>query len=450
MVSVSFTIRLLLGIGSFVACSTSNDSIFLWGAATAAYQIEGASELDGRGPCIWDTFAAIPGKVANGDTGKIAADSYHKYKEDVKLLRDMGLNSYRFSISWSRILPDGTIAHVNQKGIEYYNNLINELIMYNIEPLVTLYHWDLPQALEDKYEGWLSSKIVDDFQAYSDICFTTFGDRVKKWITLNEPWSFTYMGYVTGSFAPGRCSDRNKCPRGDSGTEGYIAAHNALNAHAAVVDLYRRKYQQQQGGKIGIVINHDFGWPSSFSSAEDNEAAERHNVFQSAWFGDPITFGDYPQLMRRLVGDRLPEFTAEQSRLLKESYDFLGLNHYTTRFYSMDSEMTRALFGSAGDTEPGWQHDQGTIESQRDASGRNAGPQGLRRGCRWCRVALRTPYSGTPAATPQPVVHLSYILRRMVVMCQGRAQNHSKMPSRMASALLITNIIWRLCNRQGR
>ncbi len=382
MLSVGYLLVLFMLLISAVIPHESGDSGFLWGAATAAYQVEGAALEDGRGACIWDTFVEIPGKIANGDTGKVAADSYHLYEEDVKLLRNMGLNSYRFSVSWSRILPDGTIGYVNEKGIQYYNNLIDELVKYDIEPLVTLYHWDLPQALEDKYEGWLSSKVVDDFKAYSEICFAAFGDRVKKWVTLNEPWSFTYMGYVTGSFAPGRCGDRSKCPRGDSATEGYIAAHNALNAHAAAVDVYRRKYQQRQGGHIGIVLNHDFGWAASRASKEDQEAAERHNVFQSAWFGDPITFGDYPELMRQLVGDRLPEFSDEQSRLLKGSYDFLGLNHYTTRFYSMRGEQERdrergkrALFGSVGDTEPGWQGDQGNIESQKDVHGRNAGPQ---------------------------------------------------------------------------
>ncbi len=381
---------LLLTLLSSV-CSTSfenNEGEFLWGAATAAYQIEGGAQEDGRGECIWDAFARIPGKIANGDTGDVAADSYHKYKEDVALLKRMHLNSYRFSISWTRILPTGRVrGGINQKGIDYYNSLIDELVEHGIQPLVTLYHWDLPESLHRDYGGWLSQDIVKDFSDYASICFREFGDRVKMWATLNEPWSFTYMGYGVGSFAPGRCSDRSRCAEGDSSTEPYIAAHNALLAHAATVDLYRKQYKESHMGRIGIVINHDFGWGMSANSAEDQEAAERHNVFQSAWFGDPITVGDYPEMMRQMVGDRLPEFTSEQKQLLLGSFDFLGLNHYTTRFYTMidspESDLaksmnggSRQLFDSAGDKGSGWLADQRVIETQRDAHGDRAGAQG--------------------------------------------------------------------------
>lgn len=379
---------LMLAMGFSAIIKTAGMEEFLWGAATAAYQIEGAAREDGRGACIWDTFGKLDGKIANGDTGDVAADSYHKYKEDVALLKSMNLNSYRFSISWSRLLPTGRLSGgINARGVAYYNSLINELVKNGIEPLVTLYHWDLPQSLHDDYGGWLSEDVVEDFSDYAELCFKEFGDRVKMWATLNEPWSFTYMGYGVGSFAPGRCSDRERCSDGDSSTEPYIAAHNALNAHAAAVSLYRRQFQADQKGKIGIVINHDFGWGMSISSAEDSEAAERHNVFQSAWFGDPITFGDYPEMMKELVGSRLPEFTSEQSRLLRGSYDFLGLNHYTTRFYTMagspEAELARAanegkrvLFDSAGDVGSGWLADQKVVETQRDVRGNNAGPQG--------------------------------------------------------------------------
>jgi beta-glucosidase len=242
--------------------SWGKEEDFMWGAATAAYQVEGGAKEGGRGECIWDTFAQIPGKIAHGDNGDVAADSYHKYKEDVSLLKGMGLNSYRFSISWSRLIPTGRLKDgVNEVGIAYYNSLIDHLLANSIQPLVTLYHWDLPQVLHEDYGGWLDPRIERDFYDYANLCFTTFGDRVKFWATLNEPWTFAYMGYGVGAFAPGRCSDRRRCSEGDSETEPYLAAHNALNAHAVVVQLYRHSYQPMQNGRIGIVINHDYAWP---------------------------------------------------------------------------------------------------------------------------------------------------------------------------------------------
>ena len=181
---------------------------FLWGVATAAYQTEGATRDDNRGDSIWDAFARQKGKIKNNDTGEIADDSYHRIKEDVALIKAMGLNSYRFSISWSRILPTGTLEDggiINGKGIQHYNTLIDELVSNNIQPMVTLYHWDLPQNLQNKYGGWLDKESISrDFLAYSDICFSHFGDRVKLWLTLNEPWTYSYLGYGEGAFAPGR------------------------------------------------------------------------------------------------------------------------------------------------------------------------------------------------------------------------------------------------------
>lgn len=186
----------------------------------------------------------------------------------------MGMNSYRFSISWTRILPYGN-ATVNPEGIQYYNNIIDRLVELHIEPFVTIYHWDLPQTLEDRYEGWLSAEVEKDFVFYADMLFTIYGDRVKKWMTFNEPWTFCVNGYTTGLFAPGRCSDRSRCNKGDSSIEGYIAAHNVLNSHAAVVDLYRRVYQPFQNGIIGITLNMDWAEPQT-SSAADMKAAERY------------------------------------------------------------------------------------------------------------------------------------------------------------------------------
>lgn len=305
---------------------------FLWGTATAAYQIEGSVAVDGRTPSIWDTFSHIPGKVFNNDNGDVADDSYVRFREDIRLMKAMGVTAHRFSLSWSRIIPDDS-GTVNRKAIEHYNQFIDELLRNEIQPMVTLYHWDLPDYLERKYEGWLSSEIVTDFSHYAETCFAAFGDRVKYWITINEPWTFCYLGYVAGAFAPGRCSDRSKCAVGNSATEGYLAAHNVLNAHAAAVHVYRTKFQTSQRGEIGITLNHDWNEPLT-SSAIDVAAAERKNLFSMGWFGDPIVFGKYPDVMRQVVGARLPEFTEEQSELLRGSFDFWALNHYSAKYIS--------------------------------------------------------------------------------------------------------------------
>lgn len=245
------------------------------------------------------------------------------------------------------------MKEVNEAAVDHYNAVIDALISAGIEPLVTLYHWDLPQNLEDEYAGWLSTDIEKDFVYYSRICFERFGDRVKKWITINEPWTSCFMGYVLGIFAPGRCSDRTRCPRGNSSTEGaihrifvnqkiydahikisgYIAAHNMLNAHSAVVEVYRNDYQSTQQGVIGITLNHDWGEPLT-DSKEDREAADIRNEFAMGWFADPLVFGRYPPWMQTLVRDRLPRFSESQRSRLVGSYDFIGLNHYSSKYYS--------------------------------------------------------------------------------------------------------------------
>ncbi|KAL3752090.1 hypothetical protein ACJRO7_012847 [Eucalyptus globulus] len=308
---------------------------FLFGTASAAYQYEGAANEDGRGPSIWDYFThKYPGKIADGSNGDVAIDSYHRYKEDVGIMKEMGLDAYRFSISWSRILPKGKLeGGINKEGVQYYNNLINELLAHGIQPFVTLFHWDLPQALDEEYGGFLSSHVVDDFRDYVEVCFKEFGDRVKHWITLNEPWSYAVSGYANGQLAPGRCSDWQmlNCTGGDSGTEPYIVTHNQLLAHATAVKLYRDKYKASQKGVIGItLVSH---WMVPYSDAEHNQnSALRALDWMLGWFLDPITYGTYPRSMRSLVGKRLPKFTKEQSLLVKGSFDFLGLNYYTANY----------------------------------------------------------------------------------------------------------------------
>ncbi|MDQ8181350.1 GH1 family beta-glucosidase [Pelagicoccus sp. SDUM812005] len=295
---------------------------FLWGTATAAYQIEGAAATDGRGPSIWDAFSHIPGKTAEGHTGDVACDHYHRWEEDIELMKRMGVGCYRFSISWSRIQPQGK-GEVNETGIAFYNKLIDGLVAAGITPWVTLFHWDLPLALQMEHDGLLNPEIADRFAQYSRICFERFGDRVKNWITLNEPWCSSFLGHGNAYFAPGRAS----------ADEPYVAAHNLLRAHAYIVDVYRREFQAEQKGQIGITNNCDWREPASDSEG-DKAAAQRALEFFLGWFADPVYFGDYPAVMRERVGERLPQFTPEDAKLLKGSSDFFGLNHYTTMIAS--------------------------------------------------------------------------------------------------------------------
>ncbi|KAJ8747774.1 hypothetical protein K2173_014453 [Erythroxylum novogranatense] len=264
----------------------------------------------GRNNVVTDALSRQ--RIKDHTNADVAPDFYHRYKEDVALMKNMGLDAFRFSISWARILP-------------------------RIKPFVALFHWDLPQALEDEYGGFLNAKIVEDFRNYSDICFKEFGDRVKNWLTINEPTTFTLQGYATGVQAPGRC---------DSGTEPYIVGHNILLAHAAAVKLYREQYQKTQQGQIALTLVSDWFVPKTDSEA-DKIAAERMVNFTLGWFLEPLTFGDYPGTMKSHVGERLPKFTEEQSNMVKGSFDFLGMNYYTAMFaadnptnYSKSSYLT--------------------------------------------------------------------------------------------------------------
>ncbi|KAK4285546.1 hypothetical protein QN277_002232 [Acacia crassicarpa] len=325
---------LVLSFALFDSVASLNRSSFpadfLFGTASSAYQYEGAANEGGRGPSVWDTFThRFPEMIADHSNGDVAVDSYHRYKEDVALMKDVGFNAYRFSISWSRVLPWGHLkGRVDPEGIAYYNNLINELLSKGMQPFVTLFHWDLPQALEDEYGGFLSPRIVQDFASYAEICFKEFGDRVKHWITLNEPLSYTAGGYANGC---AKWANPNCKKIGDSSTLPYLASHYQLLAHAAAVKVYRDKYQISQKGQIGITLNTGWVIPLTPSNA-DKEAAARSLAFSYDWFMEPLHSGAYPAVMVEKVGARLPKFSRSESLMLKGSFDFIGLNYYTSNY----------------------------------------------------------------------------------------------------------------------
>nr|QCQ82763.1 furostanol glycoside 26-O-beta-glucosidase [Trigonella foenum-graecum] len=314
---------------------TSFPKGFIFGTSSSSYQYEGAAKEGGRGASVWDTYThKYPEKIQDRSSGDVTVDQYYRYKEDVAIMRNMNLDAYRLSISWSRILPKGKLnGGINQEGVKYYNNLINELLANGLQPFVTLFHWDLPQTLEDEYGGFLSPLVVNDFQDYAELCFKEFGDRVKYWITFNEPYSYSLAGYAIGLFPPGRCSKwlSLNCTDGDSSKEPYIVSHHQLLAHAAAAHVYKNKYQESQMGMIGIALVSNWFVPFSDNKIDHN-AAQRAVDFMFGWFMEPLTTGKYPRSMRSLVGKRLPKFTKKDAKLLKGSFDFLGLNYYTSNY----------------------------------------------------------------------------------------------------------------------
>ena len=285
---------------------------FVWGAATAAYQVEGAVREDGRGESIWDRFVTTPGAIANGDHGGTACDSYHRYPEDVRLMRELGLNAYRFSIAWPRIVPEGR-GQVNAAGLDFYDRFVDELLANGIEPFATLYHWDLPQPLEDR-GGWPVRDTVEAFAEYVEIVAGRLGDRVTRWITQNEPWVVSWLGYGWGQHAPGRTNT------GDA----IAAAHHVLLSHGRAVDVLRR---QVPGAYVGIAIDVIPTHPLTDSEA-DLAATRLEDGRRNRWILDPVLRGSYPEDVLPHYEQFLPEGAFDDLPTVAAPIDLLGLNYY--------------------------------------------------------------------------------------------------------------------------
>jgi len=317
---------------------------FIWGVATAAYQIEGAWDEDGKGESIWDRFSHTPGKIAHGDTGDVACDHYHRWREDVALMKELGLHAYRFSISWPRLLPEGR-GRVNAAGLDFYSRLVDALLEAEIEPFITLYHWDLPQALQDR-GGWPERATAEAFVEYADLVTRKLGDRVKHWITLNEPFVSAFVGYLEGRHAPGH-SDLD---------EALAAAHHLLLAHGWAVPTIRRN---SPGAQVGIALNLSGQTPAS-PIAADRAAAWQQDGMVNRWFLDPLSARGYPADIVQHYGNPMDFMQVDDLEAIAAPLDFLGVNYYT-RGIVRSSVVTeaenapRTVFPNPDRTEMGWE-----------------------------------------------------------------------------------------------
>lgn len=296
---------------------------FLWGVATSSYQIEGAWNEDGKGPSIWDVFSHTQGKIADGSTGDVACDHYHRWREDVALMKELGIKAYRFSVSWPRVLPQGR-GPVNSKGLDFYDRLVDELLKNGIEPFLTLYHWDLPQALQD-FGGWVNRDIAKWFADYAAVVARRLGDRVRWWATHNEPWVVAWIGHGWGEHAPGLRNPR--C--------ALQVAHHLLLSHGLAVEVLR----DATGGaaRIGIVLNLTSVHPAS-DTAEDHAAAHRADGFSNRWFLDPLFWGSYPKDLWEGFGPMVPEVHPGDMACISRRLDFLGVNYYTRAVVAHDAQ----------------------------------------------------------------------------------------------------------------
>jgi beta-glucosidase len=320
--------------------SSAFPSDFVWGAATASYQIEGAAHEDGRGDSVWDRFSATPGKVRGGDTGDVACDFYHRYADDVRLMKELGLDAFRFSIAWPRVLPEGRGA-VNAAGLDFYDRLVDELLANEIEPFATLFHWDTPQALEDE-GGWRARSTAEAFVEYTEAVVGRLGDRVRHWITHNEPWVYAWVGNAWGVHAPGRTSE----------VDAVAVAHHLLLSHGWAVEAIRRLSPE---ARVGITLNLAHIYPET-ETPEDEAAAYRRDGEDNRWFLDPIFRGSYPaDLLDRneLVAPHVRDGDLEA---IAAPLDFLGVNNYSRFIVAAGPDGPRVVGNpEAEHTDMGWE-----------------------------------------------------------------------------------------------
>ncbi|XP_001650404.2 myrosinase 1 [Aedes aegypti] len=367
--------------------------IFGFGAATAAYQIEGAWDSDGKGPSVWDTLTHNhPEAVVDRATGDIACDSYHLYQEDIAALKEVGFNFYRFSISWSRILPDGDLSSLNIPGIDYYNKLIDALLVEGIQPVVTMVHYDIPQYIQD-LGGLASPLFVQYFRIYADVLFRHYSDRVKYWITHNEPYDFCVEGYGSGIDGPMVHA---------SGVGEYLCAHHVLLSHAAAYHLYQKYHTKDQLGYIGMTLSGRYFYPANNETGKD--VIDRALQYQIGWFAHPIfsEVGGYPPIMIEDIEDhslregrslsRLPEFSEEMKQYVRGTADFFGYNYYSSRLVTLDKQEYDI------ETPPSVDKDAGLVYSV-DPSWKRAKsswlyvvPEGLRGMLNWIKEEYNNPF----------------------------------------------------------
>ncbi|XP_030026885.2 myrosinase 1 [Manduca sexta] len=365
---------------------------FLFGVSTAAPQIEGAWNIDGKSESIWDHMIhSNPKFVKDGTNADVAADSYHLYKRDAEMVHELGVNIYRFSISWPRVLPTGLTNEKNLLGIQYYSNLIDELLKYNVTPMVTIYHWDLPQRLQN-LGGWTNPHIIDYYTDYARVVFENFADRVKYWVTFNEPMQTCLEGYGGTYRAP--ALNRH-------GIAEYLCTHNLLKAHASVYHLFNDHFRPTYGGKIGMSLDSNWAEPKT-DSQSDKDAAELYLKTHLGWYAHPVysATGNYPEELINLVDakskqqnytrSRLPKFTPEEIKYIQGTADFFGLNHYTTYLLSMADGEVGAI--------PSHENDVGIVRvqdpqwpSESSSAWLKVVPFGFRRLLQWITKTYNVP-----------------------------------------------------------
>lgn len=318
---------------------------FVWGTATASYQIEGAAAVDGRGESIWDRFSRMPGRVVNGDTGDVACDHYHRYAEDVAIMKELGVDSYRFSIAWPRVFPDGK-GKPNPKGLDFYKRLLDELDKHAIRPAVTLYHWDLPAALQDQYGGWVCRDVALYFRDYAAYVLEELGERFHQVITINEPWVAAMLGYAFGVHAPGIRDVKS----------ALLAGHHLLLGHGLAVEVYR---ELNLPGEIGITLNLAPAYPCC-DDPRDQAVALIVDGTNNRWYLDPVLKGKYPEDIVEWYDAKnlLPDLPQEDLQVIAAPTDFLGINYYTRSLVGHSDEDPRGLKEYKPDspvTDMGWE-----------------------------------------------------------------------------------------------